>query len=100
MIRLLILGPTVNTSRLITRLAIEDNEIEVVAACDISHIDEELGITVGVNDPNKIKITDVNQLREIISETRPDIAVDFTVLAAFSIFMVLLGTYLFRKSEA
>ena len=41
MIKLLILGPTGNTSKLISRFAIEDDEIEVVAACDISHIDEK-----------------------------------------------------------
>jgi 4-hydroxy-tetrahydrodipicolinate reductase len=82
LIKLLILGPTGNTSRLISQLAIEDDEIEVVAACDISNIDEELGITIGVNDPNKIKITDVNQLRDIINKTRPHVAVDFTVAHA------------------
>ncbi|MFW9902486.1 MAG: 4-hydroxy-tetrahydrodipicolinate reductase [Candidatus Thorarchaeota archaeon] len=82
MIKLLILGPTGNTSRLISQLAINDDEIEVVAACDISHIDEELGITIGVNDPNKIKITDVNNLQEVINDTHPDVVVDFTVAHA------------------
>ncbi|MFX1567126.1 MAG: 4-hydroxy-tetrahydrodipicolinate reductase [Promethearchaeota archaeon] len=82
MIKILILGPTGNTSKLISQLAINDDEIEVVAACDISHIDEELGITIGVNDPNKIIITDVNKLHEVISDTQPDVAVDFTVAQA------------------
>ncbi len=82
MIKLLILGPTGNTCRLISKLAIEDEEIEVVAACDISHIDEELGFVVGVNDSNKIRITDVNNLQDVINETRPDVVVDFTVAKA------------------
>ena len=82
MIKLLVLGPTGNTSRLISQLAIKNDEIEVVAACDISHINEELGFIIGVNDPNKIKITDVNFLQEIINETRPDVVVDFTIAHA------------------
>ena len=82
MIKLLILGPTGFTSKLIGQLAIKDDEIEVVAACDISHIDEDLGTTIGIIDLNKVKITDVNQLREIISKTKPDVAVDFTVAHA------------------
>ncbi len=82
MIKLLILGPTGNTSRIISKLAIEDDEIEVVAACDISHIDDELGFILGVNDPNNIRITNVNKLQEIINETRPDVVVDFTVAQA------------------
>ena len=85
MIKLLILGPTGNTSRIISKLAIEDDEIEAVAACDISHIDDELGFILGVNDPNKIKITDVKDLQKVINETRPDVVVDFTVAHATEI---------------
>jgi 4-hydroxy-tetrahydrodipicolinate reductase len=82
LIKLLILGPTGNTSRIISKLAIEDDEIEVVAACDISHIKDELGFILGVNDLNKIRITDVKNLQEVINETHPDVAVDFTVAKA------------------
>ena len=82
LIKLLILGPTGNTSRIISKLAIEDDEIEVVAACDISHINDELGFILGVNDLNKIRITDVNNLQKVINETHPDVAVDFTVAKA------------------
>ena len=82
MIKLLILGPTGNTSRIISKLAIEDDEIEVVAACDISHINDELGFMLGVNDLNKIRITDVKNLQKVINETHPDVAVDFTVAKA------------------
>jgi 4-hydroxy-tetrahydrodipicolinate reductase len=82
LIRLLILGPTGTTSKLITRLALTDQEIDVVAACDISHIGDDLGFIIGINDPNNIKISDVNNLQDLIKETRPDIAVDFTVAKA------------------
>lgn len=82
MINLLILGPTGTTSKLISKLAITDQEIDVVAACDITHIDEDLGFILGVNDPNKIKINSINKLQGIINETRPDVAVDFTVAQA------------------
>ncbi|MEJ2276816.1 MAG: MazG nucleotide pyrophosphohydrolase domain-containing protein [Candidatus Lokiarchaeota archaeon] len=43
MIKLLILGPSGFTSKLITSMALQDEEIDVIAACDISKIGEELG---------------------------------------------------------
>ena len=67
MIKLLILGPAGTTSKLISKLALIDKEIDVVAACDITHIDEDLSFILGVNDPNKIKINDVNNLQDIIN---------------------------------
>lgn len=82
MIKLLILGPTGSMGRLISKLAIIDDEIEVVAACDVNNIGEELGFIIGINDPNKIKIDDVNYLQELIVKTQPDVAVDFTVAKA------------------
>jgi 4-hydroxy-tetrahydrodipicolinate reductase len=82
LIKLLILGPTGYTSRIISKLAFEDDEIEVVAACDISHINNELGFLLGVNDLNKIRITDVKNLQNTINETCPDVAVDFTMANA------------------
>ncbi|MFW9818386.1 MAG: 4-hydroxy-tetrahydrodipicolinate reductase [Candidatus Thorarchaeota archaeon] len=85
MIKLLVLGPTGTTSRIISKSAIEDDEIEVVAACDISHINDELGFILGVNDPNRIRITDVKDLQNVINETRPDVVVDFTVAKATEI---------------
>jgi len=82
MIRLLILGPTGSMGLLISKLALNDDEIEVVAACDVNNIGNELGFIIGLNDPNKLKINDVNNLQEIINETHPDVAIDFTVAKA------------------
>ena len=82
LIRLLILGPTGSMGKLISKLALEDDEIEVVAACDISSIGEELGTLVGAKDPNKLKISDVNNLQDIIADVKPDVAVDFTIAKA------------------
>jgi 4-hydroxy-tetrahydrodipicolinate reductase len=82
MVKLLILGPTGITSRIISKLALNDQSIEVVAACDISSIGDELGILVGEKDPNKIKISDVNKLQEIIDHTHPEVVVDFTIAQA------------------
>ncbi|MFW9938236.1 MAG: 4-hydroxy-tetrahydrodipicolinate reductase [Candidatus Thorarchaeota archaeon] len=82
MIKLLILGPTGSMGKLITELALNDQEIQVVAACDVSHVGELLGSLISIKDPNKIKITDVNNLQEIIEETQPDVAVDFTTAEA------------------
>jgi 4-hydroxy-tetrahydrodipicolinate reductase len=65
--------------KLISELALKDEEIEVVAACDVNNIDEELGGLLAVKDRNKIKISDVNYLQNVIDETKPDVAVDFTV---------------------
>ncbi|MBY8985707.1 MAG: 4-hydroxy-tetrahydrodipicolinate reductase [Candidatus Lokiarchaeota archaeon] len=82
MIKLLIFGPTGSMGKLISKLALEDKDIDVVAACDAKNIGENLANVVGTSDPNKIKITDVKNLREVIKDTNPDIAVDFTVAAA------------------
>jgi len=82
MIKLLILGPTGSMGLLISKLALKDDEIEVVAACDVNNIGNELGFIVGLNDPNKIKINDVNNLQDVINETRPEVAIDFTVAKA------------------
>ncbi len=82
MIKLLILGPTGIMGKLISELALKDDEIEVVAACDVNNIDEELGGLLAVKDRNKIKISDVNYLQNVIDETKPDVAVDFTVAKA------------------
>jgi 4-hydroxy-tetrahydrodipicolinate reductase len=67
---------------LISKLALNDSEIDVVAACDVSNIGDSLESVVGGNDPNNIRISDVNNLQEIIDETKPDVAVDFTVAEA------------------
>ncbi len=85
MIDLLILGPTGVMGKLISKLALEDDEIKVVAACDINNIGEELGFIAGTRDPNKIKISDVNKLEEIINKTKPQVVVDFTVASATEI---------------
>ncbi len=82
MIKLLILGPTGSMGKLISNLAFKDNEIDIVAACDVNQIGNELGFIVGVNDPSKIKINNVYNLQEVINETHPDVAVDFTVAQA------------------
>jgi len=82
LIKLLILGPTGVMGRLISKLAVEDNEIEVVAACDIANIGDKLSSIIGIKDPNEVIIKDVNKLQKIIDETRPDVAVDFTVAKA------------------
>jgi len=82
MIKLLILGPTGFTSKLISKLAIADQEINVVAACDITNIGDDLGLLIGVKDPNNIKINDINNLQKVINESNPDVVVDFTVAQA------------------
>lgn len=82
MIRLLILGPSGSMGKLITSLAISDSEIQVVAACDLTQIGKELGNLVATDDPDKTIIKDVNKLQEVISETKPEVVVDFTVAKA------------------
>ena len=62
MIKLLILGPTGSMGKLISSLAITDGEIDVVAACDLTQIGKGLGSLVGIDDPKKILIKDVNNL--------------------------------------
>jgi len=82
MIKLLILGPTGSMGRLLSKMALEEDDIEVVAACDTTQINDELGFIVGTQDPNKIRISDVNKLQDIIDETQPEVVVDFTLAGA------------------
>jgi 4-hydroxy-tetrahydrodipicolinate reductase len=82
MIKLLILGPSGFTSKLIASMALQDEEIEIVAACDVNKIGEKLGQVVGGNDKNKIEIDDAKNLENVIKETRPDVCVDFTIASA------------------
>jgi 4-hydroxy-tetrahydrodipicolinate reductase len=79
MVRLLILGASGEMGRLISNLAYKDEEIEVVAACDVTKTGQELGKIVGIEDPNKIKIRGVPLLDKIIKETNPDVAIDFSL---------------------
>ena len=67
---------------LISKLALEDNEIEVVAACDVNNISDILGNIAGTKDPNNITISNVENLQEIIVNTNPDVAVDFSIAKA------------------
>ncbi len=71
--------------KLISELALKDPEIQVVAACDVAQINESLGALVGVKDSNDVRITDAYELQDIIDETHPDVAVDFTVAKATEI---------------
>ncbi|MHA1724936.1 MAG: 4-hydroxy-tetrahydrodipicolinate reductase [Promethearchaeota archaeon] len=82
MIKLLIFGPTGSMGRLVSALALEDEEIKVVAACDVAEIGKDLGAIVGKSNPNQIKISDVKNLKEIIKATEPDVMVDFTIASA------------------
>ena len=68
--------------RLIGKLALEDDDIEVGGACDINNIGDRLENLVGTTDPNKILITNIEHLQEIIDDKRPDVAVDFTIAEA------------------
>jgi 4-hydroxy-tetrahydrodipicolinate reductase len=68
--------------KLISELALKDQEIQVVAACDVSNIGYALGSLVATKDSNNIEITDINNLQEVIKETQPNVAVDFTVAEA------------------
>lgn len=82
MIKLLIFGPTGSMGKLISELALNDEEIEVVAACDVVSIGEALGALVATDDANNVKISDINDLNEVLNFSKPDVAVDFTVASA------------------
>ena len=77
MIKILILGPTGSMGRLISQLAFDDENIEIVAACDVINIGDELGVLVGKKDTNHVKIRYITEINEIINDTKPDFAVDF-----------------------
>ncbi|MHA1273250.1 MAG: hypothetical protein ACTSQS_07420, partial [Promethearchaeota archaeon] len=64
--------------KLIGRLAIFDDEIDVVAACDIAQVGQSLSQLLGIKDPNNLVIQDASNLEQIIADTKPNVAVDFT----------------------
>ncbi|MFO8018396.1 MAG: 4-hydroxy-tetrahydrodipicolinate reductase [Promethearchaeia archaeon] len=82
MIKLLILGPSGSMGKLVSKLALQDEEIEVVAACDVIEVGKTLSSVVGVEDPKEITINNVKNLEEICEQTTPDVVVDFTVAKA------------------
>jgi len=81
-IDLLILGSSGVMGRLISELALKDDEIDVIAACDVNNIDTELGFLVGTPDPKRIIIQNVNELEKILESSKPDVVVDFTLAHA------------------
>ncbi len=82
LIKLLILGAAGSMGRLVSKLALEDDEIDVVAACDINNIGHRLENLVGTEDPNKILITNIEDLQKVIDENKPDVALDFSIAKA------------------
>jgi 4-hydroxy-tetrahydrodipicolinate reductase len=82
MIKLLIFGPTGSMGKLISELALADDEIDVVAACDMKNIGDKLSSVAGVRDPNDIIIESISALPEVITRTTPDVAIDFTIASA------------------
>jgi 4-hydroxy-tetrahydrodipicolinate reductase len=67
---------------LISKLALKDGEINVVGACDVEKIGKKLGDIVSENDPNDIIISNTHELDDLINDTSPDIAIDFTIAEA------------------
>jgi len=82
MIKLLILGALGSMGKLISKLALEDNDIEVVAACDIINTGKKLGQLVGAYDPNENVIEKIDNLGQIIEDSSPEVAVDFSIAEA------------------
>ncbi|KKM71703.1 hypothetical protein LCGC14_1427970 [marine sediment metagenome] len=82
MIKLLIFGSSGSMGKLVSKLALEDKDIDVVAACDVKNIGEKLANIVGTSDPNKVMLSDVKDLQQIITQTKPEVAVDFTIASA------------------
>ena len=85
MIKLLIFGPSGSMGKLVSKLALNDEDIVVVAACDIKNIGKKLENLVSEDDPNEIIISHVKDLEDIIERTHPDVAVDFTIAKATEI---------------
>ncbi|TFF87773.1 MAG: 4-hydroxy-tetrahydrodipicolinate reductase [Promethearchaeota archaeon] len=82
MIKLLILGPTGEMGKLISKLAFDDPEINIVAALDVNHIGKSLNQIIGSSSPKEVMIYDVKDLLTIIKNFNPNIAVDFTIAKA------------------
>jgi 4-hydroxy-tetrahydrodipicolinate reductase len=75
--------------RLISKLALEDNEIQVVAACDISNIGVDLSNLAGTTVSSKVRLSNVTDLQKIIKELKPEVAIDFSIAKATEINCIL-----------
>ena len=82
MVKLLILGASGAMGILLSKLALDDKDIEVVAAVDVNNVGQLLSNVAGAPDPKGIEIKDPVELEQIIKDTNPDVAVDFTIAAA------------------
>ncbi len=82
MINLLILGPTGTVGKIISELALEDPELNIVAACDICNIGDRLDQFTNIKDSNNINISDIENLQYIIESSKPNVVVDFTTAKA------------------
>lgn len=85
MIKLLVLGPSGEMGKLISKLATEDNEIELVAALDIKNVGTKLDQLVPTSKATDLVIEDIKKLDDVINETEPEVAVDFTLASATEI---------------
>ena len=63
-------------------LTLFDGTSKLQATLKKNNIGEKLTNIVGTNDPNKIEISNVENLKEVIIKTKPDVAVDFTIAPA------------------
>ncbi len=82
MIRLLVLGPSGEMGTLISKLAIEDDGIKIVSALDIENIGKKLDEIVPSSKKCEIIIKDIKNLKMVMDESNPDVAVDFTLASA------------------
>ncbi|MBD3343227.1 MAG: hypothetical protein GF353_29290, partial [Candidatus Lokiarchaeota archaeon] len=78
----MIFGPSGSMGKLISNLALMDEEIKVVAALDVENIGSNLTKVIGSNSTNDVKIRDVKDLQEVINNNKLDVAVEFTTASA------------------
>lgn len=82
MIKIIILGATGSMGQLISKLVLEDPDIELIGAFDINNIGKNYTRLIGSPIMKEILVKDIKNLEPFIKFNKPDIAVDFTTAEA------------------
>ncbi|GAH77202.1 unnamed protein product, partial [marine sediment metagenome] len=82
MIKIIILGANGSMGQLISKLVLDDPDIELIGAFDINNIGKNYPRLIGSPIKKDILVEDIKNLEPFIKFNKPDIAVDFTTAEA------------------
>lgn len=91
MLKLILLGACGSMGKLVGRLAIDDTDINLIGAFDVSNIGVECAGLCGASAQTGIVIQHVSALEPFIKNNKPDVVVDFSIAEAAEKNCILLA---------